>query len=84
MSKELYGKLIYEKYIFDIPKLKDICAIYGYLGESTNETLSNLIENIFNSNKLYLNDLNASKFLVIASLDKIKDQLLIQQDLLKQ
>ena len=42
-----FGDILYENFLFDIPKIMDICALYG--GETSTNTplLRKMLENIF-------------------------------------
>ena len=51
LTPEGFAELIYNHFLFDIPKILDICVLY-----KKNEIVSKMIENIFNLQKNYFND----------------------------
>ena len=46
-TQSTFGDILYENFLFDIPKMMDICVLYG--GESSANTplLRKMLENIF-------------------------------------
>ncbi|EDV28420.1 uncharacterized protein TRIADDRAFT_51322 [Trichoplax adhaerens] len=53
-SPHEFGQIIYDCYVFDIPKIMDICLLY----QSANEALiKKMVDNIFTSQPKYINDL---------------------------
>jgi activating signal cointegrator complex subunit 2 len=51
MSPEVFAQLIYNNYLFDIPKMFDLCVLY-----KKNEILAKIIENLFTTQKKYFDD----------------------------
>ena len=51
MSQEAYADLIYNNYLFDMPKIFDLCVLY-----KKNQVLPKIIENLFNSQRNYFSD----------------------------
>ena len=51
MNQDAFSDLIYNNFLFDIPKILDLCVLY-----KNNPILEKLIENLFNSQKKYFND----------------------------
>ena len=47
ITPSTFGDILYENFLFDVPKFMDICALYG--GESSSNTplLRKMLENIF-------------------------------------
>lgn len=47
ITPSTFGEILYENFLFDIPKIMDICALYG--GENSNNTplLRKMLENVF-------------------------------------
>ncbi|KAJ7376768.1 Activating signal cointegrator 1 complex subunit 2 [Desmophyllum pertusum] len=66
-----FGDILYENFLFDIPKIMDICVLYG--GESSANTplLQKMLENIFSKQPKYHGDLNATIPTVHETLDDI-------------
>ena len=52
-----FGNVIYDNYIFDIPRLFDICSLYAI---NNKELLSKMIGNIFKQQQAYTNDLRSA------------------------
>ena len=55
MSKGLFSKLIYDNYLFDIPRLMDICSLYGL--PENRPLLKKMLDNIFHSQPKFFDDL---------------------------
>lgn len=51
LTPEAFANLIYENFLFDIPKILDLCVLY-----QNNPVLSKLIENLFNLQPNYFDD----------------------------
>ena len=51
LSVEAFAKIIYNNFLFDIPKILDLCVLY-----KKNQILPKIIENIFNCQKKYFED----------------------------
>ena len=48
ITPDTFGEILYENFIFDIPKLMDICALFGGEENVKNSSLlSKMMENIF-------------------------------------
>ncbi|XP_062615224.1 activating signal cointegrator 1 complex subunit 2-like [Saccostrea cucullata] len=56
IAPSVFGEIIYENYIFDVPKLFDLCVLYAENGQ----ILSKMIENIFNQQPKYNEDLSCA------------------------
>ena len=53
-TPEMYGDIIYEHFLFDIPKLLDLCVLY----EGANKPLlSKMVGNVFERQPKYQDDL---------------------------
>ncbi|XP_038646356.1 activating signal cointegrator 1 complex subunit 2 isoform X2 [Scyliorhinus canicula] len=55
ITPEAFGEIIYDGFLFDIPKIFDLCVIFG---KGNAALLKKMIENIFNQQPNYFNDLN--------------------------
>ncbi len=53
-TPEGFGQIIYDNYIFDIPRLFDICSLYAI---NNKELLTKMIGNIFKQQPGYSKDL---------------------------
>jgi activating signal cointegrator complex subunit 2 len=54
ISPEMFGKLIYDNFIFDVPKLMDLCVLFG---PTNSVLLSKMFKNIFVNQPKYKYDL---------------------------
>lgn len=54
MSVEYHGKLLYDKFIFTIPVLIDLCQLYG---RENSKVVKVIIKSVFKLERLYLEDL---------------------------
>jgi activating signal cointegrator complex subunit 2 len=51
MDREAFASIIYDNFLFDIPKVLDLCVLY-----KQNPVLNKLIENLFASQPNYYSD----------------------------
>ncbi|ESN97566.1 hypothetical protein HELRODRAFT_193244 [Helobdella robusta] len=51
---DVFGDILYENFIFDVPMIMDMCAIYGKANEALVEKM---VQNIFKVQKKYFDDL---------------------------
>lgn len=69
MSKEFFGNLIYENFLFDIPRLMDISALYG--SQYNIKLVRRIVRAVFESQPSYVDDLQqAAKTVVEVSFGK--------------
>lgn len=54
MSSDFFGKLIHDNFIFDIPRLIEICSLYG---EDNEKIVQKMIDSIFWCQPEYYEDL---------------------------
>lgn len=52
-SPEVFGRIIYEHYLFDLPRLLDLCSVYG---SHNQRLLAKMVANIFEKQPKYLED----------------------------
>lgn len=57
MSSQYFGSIVYSKFIFDVPKLIDICTVYGQSNVEVRALVSKLVETVLTSNPKYNKDL---------------------------
>jgi len=62
---KVFGDILYENYIFDIPRLMDICVVYGHGSDSA--LVTKMIGNIFLQQPKYNDDLLA----VVSTIEKV-------------
>ena len=53
LSLQFYNKVVYDNWIFDMPKLVDLAAIYG---KSNSQIVASIISNVFENDKRYVVD----------------------------
>lgn len=54
MKVEYHGKLLYDKFIFTIPILMDLCQLYG---RENSKVVQVIVKSVFRLEKFYLEDL---------------------------
>lgn len=54
ITPEIFGEILYNNFLFDIPKILDICSIFG---KSNGPLLSKMVGNIFTQQPKYTDDL---------------------------
>ncbi|KAM4708013.1 activating signal cointegrator 1 complex subunit 2 isoform 2-T2 [Discoglossus pictus] len=57
INPSVFGEILYENYVFDIPKLLDICVLFG---KGNCVLLQKMISNIFKNQPSYYQDLDES------------------------
>jgi len=62
---KVFGDILYENYIFDIPRLMDICVVYGRGSDAA--LVSKMVGNVFLQQPKYNSDLHT----VVASIEKV-------------
>jgi len=62
---KIFGDILYENYIFDIPRLMDICVVYGHGSDAA--LVSKMIGNVFQQQPKYNGDLYA----VVPTIEKV-------------
>jgi len=62
---KVFGDILYENYIFDIPRLMDICVVYGHGNDTA--LVSKMIGNVFQQQPKYSDDLRA----VVPTIEKV-------------
>lgn len=68
ITPSVFGEILYENFIFDIPKIMDLCALYG---QGNGQLLSKMITNIFREQPKYENDLREVIPTVLEVLDRL-------------
>lgn len=67
-----FGTIIYENYIFDVPKMMDLCVLYGL---QNLQIVSKMIQNIFVTQPTYFEDLNITAQIVLEAFNNIEEKL---------
>ncbi|XP_053136036.1 activating signal cointegrator 1 complex subunit 2 [Hemicordylus capensis] len=55
ITPSVFGEIIYNNFLFDIPKLLDLCVLFG---KGNNALLHKMIENVFTQQPSYYSDLD--------------------------
>ena len=73
MSPDFYAKTIYDKRLFDMPKLLDLCAIYG---EANKELVAKMVGNIFKRQPRYEEDWGNMVGVVLGELSAVCERVM--------
>ncbi|XP_076023507.1 activating signal cointegrator 1 complex subunit 2 [Genypterus blacodes] len=68
LTPAVFGEIIYENFLFDIPKILDLCVLFG---KGNSRLLHKMIENIFTQQPSYYSDLDETVPSVLQVLDTI-------------
>ena len=69
LTPEAFGFAIYENFMFDIPKMMDICSLYGHPFGGNGIMVNKMLTNVFTKQPAFVNDLKV----VAASTKEIFD-----------
>ncbi|KAG1697707.1 Activating signal cointegrator 1 complex subunit 2 [Nymphon striatum] len=72
ISPDTFGDAVYDGFIFDIPKMMDLCALYGL---DNSKLLQKMISNIFSAQGSYFKDLHEASEAILNVLDRTSDKL---------
>jgi len=70
MSQEAFGNFIYNNFLFDIPKILDLCVLY-----KENPVLSKIVQNIFGAQKNYYKDFKICMRDIVKAVETSKKKL---------
>ncbi|XP_010749645.1 activating signal cointegrator 1 complex subunit 2 [Larimichthys crocea] len=71
ITPAVFGEIIYENFLFDIPKILDLCVLFG---KGNSQLLHKMIENIFTQQPSYYSDLDETVPTVLQVFDTILDK----------
>ncbi|XP_049326544.1 activating signal cointegrator 1 complex subunit 2 [Astyanax mexicanus] len=71
ITPAVFGEIIYDNFLFDIPKILDLCVLFG---RGNSQLLHKMIENIFSQQPSYYNDLNETVPSVIQVFDTVLEK----------
>ena len=77
MSLETYSNIIYDYFLFDIPKLLDLCALYGANNRSI---LVKMVGNIFKRQPKYEQDWKVTVGTVMECLGRVEGRVLRREE----
>ncbi|CAL1281302.1 unnamed protein product [Larinioides sclopetarius] len=69
---ETFGHTIYENYIFDVPKMMDLCVLYGL---QNLPIVSKMVQNIFATQPGYYEDLDNTSKIALEAFNTIEEKL---------
>ena len=72
MSLSYFSNMIYNDFLFDIPKILDICVIFY---EGNPNLVSKMIENLFTNQPKYLHDLKSCSKTIVETVTNITEKL---------
>ncbi|XP_061672442.1 activating signal cointegrator 1 complex subunit 2 [Syngnathoides biaculeatus] len=71
ITPAVFGEVLYENYLFDIPKIMDLCMLFG---KGNAQLLHKMIENIFTQQPSYYRDLDDTVPTILAVFDTIEEK----------
>uniref|UniRef100_A0A8P4FZT6 CUE domain-containing protein n=1 Tax=Dicentrarchus labrax TaxID=13489 RepID=A0A8P4FZT6_DICLA len=71
ITPAVFGEIIYDNFLFDIPKILDLCVLFG---KGNSQLLHKMIENIFTQQPSYYSDLDETVPTVLQVFDTILDK----------
>uniref|UniRef100_A0A8C9YXB5 Activating signal cointegrator 1 complex subunit 2 n=1 Tax=Sander lucioperca TaxID=283035 RepID=A0A8C9YXB5_SANLU len=71
LTPAVFGEIIYENFLFDIPKILDLCVLFG---KGNSQLLHKMLENIFTQQPSYYSDLDETVPTVLQVFDTILDK----------
>uniref|UniRef100_A0A8C1WL56 Activating signal cointegrator 1 complex subunit 2 n=1 Tax=Cyprinus carpio TaxID=7962 RepID=A0A8C1WL56_CYPCA len=77
ITPAVFAEIIYNNYLFDIPKILDLCVLFG---KGNSQLLHKMIENIFTQQPSYYGDLNETIPSIIQVFDIILQKCGIQSE----
>ena len=70
-TPEYYGNMIYDKFLIEVPKILDICVLFGPCNPMIT---SRMVSNIFRCQPQYLEDLVTAGGTMVAAIDSVGEQ----------
>ncbi|XP_022608538.1 activating signal cointegrator 1 complex subunit 2 [Seriola dumerili] len=71
LTPAVFGEIIYDNFLFDIPKILDLCVLFG---KGNSQLLHKMIENIFTQQPSYYSDLDETVPTVLQVFDSVLDK----------
>nr|CAB3223416.1 activating signal cointegrator 1 complex subunit 2-like [Phallusia mammillata] len=78
ISKEYFGQLIYDNFLFDIPRLMDISALYG--NQHSIKLVRKVVSSVFECQQSYVSDLQQAAKTVVEILTQTENKCLKEGD----
>lgn len=77
ITPAVFAEIIYNNFLFDIPKILDLCVLFG---KGNSQLLHKMIENIFTQQPSYYGDLNETIPSIIQVFDMVLEKCGIQSE----
>lgn len=77
LTTAVFKEIIYDNYLFDIPKIMDLCVLFG---KGNNSLLTKMIENIFTHQPCYYSDLEEAIPTVLQVFESILEKCGLQSE----
>nr|XP_061837725.1 activating signal cointegrator 1 complex subunit 2-like isoform X1 [Nerophis lumbriciformis] len=71
ITPSVFGEILYENFLFDVPKMMDLCVLFG---RGNSQLLHKMIDNIFTQQPSYYTDLEQTVPTVLQVFDTIMDR----------
>uniref|UniRef100_A0A665TWW2 CUE domain-containing protein n=1 Tax=Echeneis naucrates TaxID=173247 RepID=A0A665TWW2_ECHNA len=71
LTPAVFGEIIYDNFLFDIPKILDLCVLFG---KGNSQLLHKMIDNIFTQQPSYYSDLNETVPTVLQVFDSVLEK----------
>ncbi|CAK8678222.1 unnamed protein product [Clavelina lepadiformis] len=72
ISKDVFAEILYDNFLFDIPRMMDICSLYGV--PENRPLLEKMLDSIFQNQPQYFDDLTQAAKTVVKILDQIESK----------
>uniref|UniRef100_A0A4W4F4I2 CUE domain-containing protein n=1 Tax=Electrophorus electricus TaxID=8005 RepID=A0A4W4F4I2_ELEEL len=77
LTPAVFAEIIYDNFLFDIPKILDLCVLFG---RGNAQLLHKMIENIFHQQPSYYSDLNETVPSIIQVFDTVLEKCGLQSE----
>lgn len=77
LSTAVFKEIIYDNYLFDIPRIMDLCVLFG---KGNNQLLTKMIENVFTHQPCYYSDLEEAIPTVLQVFESILEKCGLQTE----
>ncbi|XP_050415433.1 activating signal cointegrator 1 complex subunit 2 [Patella vulgata] len=77
ITPKVFGEILYENFLFDIPKIFDLCVLYG---KGNSQLLSKMVSNIFTQQPKYEEDLRATIPTILHVFDNVVAKCQLETD----
>uniref|UniRef100_A0A8C8RFR7 Activating signal cointegrator 1 complex subunit 2 n=1 Tax=Pelusios castaneus TaxID=367368 RepID=A0A8C8RFR7_9SAUR len=77
ITPAVFGEILYNNFLFDIPKILDLCVLFG---KGNGSLLQKMIENIFTQQSSYFSDLNETVPTILQVFNNILQECGLQCD----